>query len=67
MNSSRRRITGKLDHCPRGLAITTGAGDLWVLEHDDMEADLIGQLVTAEGVTIGYDRLRVEWIGEAQR
>lgn len=67
MNSSRRRITGRLDHCPRGLAIVTDAGDLWVIDRDDVDADLIGQLVIAEGVAIGYDRLKIEWIGEAQR
>ena len=35
--------------------------------NDGIETDLIGQQVNAEGVTVGYDRLKVEWIGEVQR
>ena len=65
MNSSRRRVTGHLDHGPRGLSIRTDAGDLWVLQHEDLDSDLLGKVVTAEGMTVGYDRLKVDWIGEA--
>ena len=66
-NGKRRRLSGRLDHGPRGLTILTDAGDLWVLDNDEIDTDLIGQQVNAEGVTVGYDRLKVEWIGEVQR
>lgn len=66
-NGKRRRLSGRLGHGPRGLNILTDTGDLWVLDNDEVNMDLIGQMVTAEGVTVGYDRLKVEWIGEAQR
>lgn len=64
--SRRRRVSGVLSHGGRGLNIMTDAGDLWVLESDEVDADLIGQRVTAEGTATGFDRLRIDWIGEAQ-
>ncbi len=66
MNNSRRRVTGRLDHGPRGLGILTAAGDLWVVETEHFDPDLLGVQVTAEGVVAGLDRLKVDWIGEAQ-
>ena len=66
-NGKRRRLSGRLDHGPRGLTILTDAGDLWVLENDEIDTDLIGQMVTAEGMLVGLDRLKVEWIGATQR
>lgn len=63
--SRRRRVSGILTLGGRGYNIVTDAGDLWVIEGDDVDPDLIGCRVTAEGVRSGYDRLQVEWIGEA--
>ena len=65
MNSNRKRITGRLEDTPRGLAIVTDAGDRWVLEETGADYGLIGEHVTAEGVVIGFDRLRVDWVGAA--
>ena len=65
-NGKRRRLSGRLDHGPRGLTILTDAGDLWVLEQEDVDSDLLGRLVIAEGVLVGLDRLKVDWIGQAQ-
>ena len=72
MNSSfgnginrRKRVSGVLNHGGRGFAILTDAGDLWVIDRDDIDPDLIGRRVTAEGVQAGFDRLTVEWIGES--
>lgn len=62
----RRRVSGVLNHASRGPSITTDAGDLWVLESDDVDPDLAGRRVTAEGTATGFDRLRVDWIGETQ-
>lgn len=61
----RKRITGRLDLGPRGLNLLTDAGDLWVLDRDDFDSDLIGRVVVAEGTLTGLDRLRVDWLGEA--
>ena len=65
-NGKRMRLSGRLDHGPRGLTILTDAGDLWVLEQEDVDSDLLGRLVIAEGVLVGLDRLKVDWIGQAQ-
>jgi hypothetical protein len=63
-SSRRKRISGVLGHGARGLNITTEAGDLWVIDRDDVDPDLLGRRVTAEGVQAGYDRITVEWLGE---
>lgn len=65
--SRRRRVSGVLDHGVRGLNIQTEAGDLWVLDRDGIDADLLGRRVTAEGTLIGFDRIQVDWIGAAQK
>lgn len=61
----RRQVSGVLTLGGRGYYIVTDAGDLWVVERDDLDPDLIGCRVTAEGLQSGYDRLQVEWIGAA--
>ncbi|MCW1402872.1 DUF5818 domain-containing protein [Novosphingobium sp. MW5] len=63
-NSRRKRVSGVLSHGGRGLNILTDAGDLWVIDREDVDPDLLGRRVTAEGVQAGYDRLVIEWIGE---
>lgn len=65
--SKRKRLSGVLGHSARGLNVLTDAGDIWVLDREDVDPDLIGSRVTVEGVQAGLDRLRIEWIGEAQR
>lgn len=64
-NGSNRRIrvSGVLNDGGRGLNILTDAGDIWVIDREHLDPDLIGQRVTVEGVQTGYDRLNVEWIG----
>lgn len=61
----RKRVSGVLNHGSRGLNILTDAGDLWVIDRDEVDLDLLGRRVTAEGIQSGYDRLHVEWIGES--
>lgn len=65
MNKPRRRIAGRLDYGPRGMHVVTEAGDRWVVENQDIEPELIGRQVVAEGTVVGLDRLKVDWIGEA--
>lgn len=64
MKKVRRRVTGQLEHGPRGPVIVTEAGDRWVIDYEDIEPELIGRLVIAEGAVIGLDRLNVDWVGE---
>ena len=66
MNKLRRRIAGQLEDGPRGLVIVTAADDRWVIENQDIEPNLIGRLVVAEGAVVGLDRVKVDWIGDAQ-
>ena len=63
-SNRRKRVSGVLNHGGRGLNILTDAGDLWVIDSDDVDPDLLGRRVTAEGNQTGYDRLKIEWIGE---
>lgn len=63
-NGQRKRVSGVLNHGGRGLNILTDAGDLWVIDREEVDPDLLGRRVTAEGVQAGYDRLVIEWIGE---
>jgi len=63
-NNRRKRVSGVLNDGSRGLNIVTDAGDLWFIDREEVDPDLIGSRVTAEGVQTGYDRLQVEWIGE---
>ena len=63
--SRRKRVSGRLDLGPRGLNLVTDAGDLWVLDRDEFDKDLIGRRVVAEGTLTGIDRLQVDWLGAA--
>lgn len=65
MNRGRKRVTGTLQLGPRGSFIITEAGDHWVLDLEDSVQTLLGRQVTVEGSPAGYDRLSVDWIGEA--
>ena len=64
MSTNRKRISGRLEHLPRGFAIVTEAGDHWVLEDVEPANDHFGKEVTVEGEVVGLDRLRVDWLGE---
>ena len=63
MNTNRKRISGRLEHLPRGVTIVTDAGDHWVLEDFEPANDHFGNEVTAEGEVVGLDRIRVDWLG----
>jgi len=38
-----------------------------VLDQRDVDPNLVGKNVTAEGTLIGIERLRADWIGETSR
>ena len=64
MNGKRRRVSGILTSGVRGHSILTEAGDLWMVDGEDIDPALIGRVVTAEGTLAGLDRLKLDWIGE---
>jgi hypothetical protein len=64
MNTNRKRISGGLKHLPRGAAIVTDAGNHWVLDGYEPSNEDFGFEVIAEGIVVGFDRLRVEWLGQ---
>lgn len=51
----------------RGLILTTDDRELWIVDTDDDVARLIGHRVMVEGVAAGLDRLKADWIGDAQQ
>ncbi|WP_239806576.1 DUF5818 domain-containing protein [Croceicoccus hydrothermalis] len=63
MNTNRKRISGRLEQLPRGFTIVTEAGDHWVLDDFEPDNEQIGEEVTAEGEIVGFDRLKVDWLG----
>ena len=64
LNRGRKRVIGTLELGPRGPTIVTETGDHWVLDIQDSASSLLGRQVTVEGSLTGYDRLRVDWMGE---
>ena len=66
MNANRKRVSGRLEQGPRGIVIVTAAGDHWVLEEHVPVGEQVGSDVTVEGVVVGLDRLRVDWVGESR-
>lgn len=51
---------------PRGYSLQTEAGDLWVLDSEDIDPALVGTRVTVEGTLSGLDRLKLDWIGGSE-
>jgi hypothetical protein len=67
MKGARVRVSGRLGQAVRGPILTTADGSVWVLEADAIKDRSAGELVTVEGVVIGLDKLKVDWVGVAQR
>ena len=65
LTGKRRRITGLLEQGTRSLQLVTDSGDRWSLDCEEFDFDLIGQKVTAEGVLVGLDRLKIYWMGDS--
>lgn len=66
MNQTSKRVSGILCHGQRELVISTPENELWVLDTNDYDPELIGKTIIAEGVIAGYDRLSLDWISEAK-
>ncbi|MES2288158.1 MAG: DUF5818 domain-containing protein [Pseudomonadota bacterium] len=49
----------------RGLLVEVDDGGIYALDTDPDAKDLVGHRVTIEGVRSGFDRIAVEWIGQA--
>jgi hypothetical protein len=67
MKLERVRVSGRLGQAARGPILTTADGSVWVLQSDAIEDGSAGEQVTVEGVVIGLDKLKVDWVGVAQR
>lgn len=49
----------------RGLVLEIDDGGVWALNAGASARKLLGQRVTLEGTRSGFDRLEVDWIGQA--
>ncbi|MES2291111.1 MAG: DUF5818 domain-containing protein [Pseudomonadota bacterium] len=49
----------------RGLVFEMDDGGIYALDADAGAREFLGQRVAVEGIRNGFDRLDVEWIGEA--
>lgn len=65
MSNERVRISGKLTRARRGLLLTANdSGEVWVVETDELDEQLVDQNVTVDGTVSGTDRLKADWIGQ---
>ncbi len=62
MNSGERiRVSGQVKQSRRGKMVKTDDNMIWVIEvPEDMEFPGAGSVI-AEGIKIGFDRLRIDW------
>lgn len=63
MKAGRLRVSGLLSRGKRGLTLTTSDDQFWVIDNEYPVDDLVGAPVIVEGIAIGIDRLRADWIG----
>jgi hypothetical protein len=64
---TRHRVEGLLESSARGLVLRMDGGGIWALDTDASAEPHVRQRVTVEGVRSGFDRIAVDWIGEASR
>lgn len=62
---ARYRLEGLLLDSRRGPVLQMEDGGVWALDCDAEVSLMPGQRVTIEGVRSGFDRLDVEWMGQA--
>lgn len=63
MNQSRLRVSGIVSESDRGPILTLEDGAVWVLEYEHPIGEFVGKSVVTEGVVVGFDRLKPDWIG----
>jgi hypothetical protein len=62
----RHRLTGQLMNSVRGLLLKIDDGDIYALDADPDARTLLGHRVTVEGLRSGFDRIEVQWMGQAE-
>lgn len=62
---ARYRLEGLLLDSRRGPVLQMDDGGVWALDTDADVSLMLGQRVTIEGIRSGFDRLDVEWMGQA--
>lgn len=67
MTSAKRiRVSGQIKQSVRGIILTSGEDVVWVLEPtDDIQLPANGKVIV-EGIKIGFDRLSVSWMTNAE-
>jgi hypothetical protein len=56
-------VAGTLSRGKRGLILSTKDELVWIIDSDDPADKFVGSDIVVEGVVIGFDRLRADWIG----
>lgn len=57
------RVSGLLSRGRRGMILTTEDDNVWIVESEDPADEFVGAAVIVEGIVVGIDRLRADWIG----
>ena len=65
MSSVRKRLSGQLSQGARSLILTTTDGEAWIVDADEIDPALVGQLVKLEGLATRQGRIHADWIGAA--
>jgi hypothetical protein len=65
LSGVRKRLSGQLSQGARSLILTTTDGEDWIVDADEIDLSLVGQLVKLEGLTTRHGRIRADWIGAA--
>ena len=65
MSGVRKRLSGELVQGARSLILTTPEGDAWIVDTEEVDPSLIGQVVKIEGIATRPGRIRADWVGAA--
>lgn len=63
MSADRVRLVGKLSLGRRGLVLSTKDEAMWIVESAEPADHFVGAQIVLEGVIVGFDRVRADWIG----
>ncbi len=64
-NDKRIRVTGTIEHSPRGPLLRCADDDVWKLELEDIDLPTGASEIIVEGHQSGLDEITVDWIGES--
>lgn len=65
MSADRVRMVGKLSLGRRGLMLSTKDEAIWIVDSAEPADHFIGAQIVLEGVIVGLDRVRADWIGNS--